>query len=573
MAGSPYAIVITNGSESGSGLDNYDVSYVDGALTVNKAALTVTANDDTKVYDAVAYSGGNGVSYSGFVNGENEGVLGGSVVYGGSSQGAVNVGTYDITASGLTSDNYDISYDPGQLSITTAALLLVAADNQSKTYGSTFTFNGTEFSTTGLLGGDTVTGADITSDGAVSTATVGDYDIDISNATGTGLSNYTIQYQKGTFTVNKADLELTADSTSKIYGDTKTFNGTEFSVTNGTLFNGDTVDSVALTSAGADASADVAGSPYAIVITNGSESGSGLDNYNVTYVDGALTVNPARLLVTADDKAKVYGDADPALTYQVTGLKNGDLVGDVFSGDLTRDPGEDVGPVYAITQGSLGLTSSNYDIASFTNGQLVISPRELIVAADPKTKVFGNPDPALTYQTSGLQFGDTAGSVLSGDLTRDPGEDVGAYAITQGTVGLTSQNYFLTYVGNTLTITPLAPAPNPEVPFIAFDPLGRPIISVANQAIVLDEPFEPVEVLDVNTDVSIAANGPATPEVLAGLTPAAGGEGQTVAEQVAAVEPAAGGNEEGGQAQEDDENDLSCANAFFENKPCRADRP
>ena len=47
-------------------------------------------------------------------------------------------------------------------------------------------------------------------------------------------------------------------------------------------------------------------------------------NYTLTFVDGQLQINKATLLVTADDKSKTYGDADPALSYQVSGLKNGD---------------------------------------------------------------------------------------------------------------------------------------------------------------------------------------------------------------------------------------------------------
>ena len=85
---------------------------------MNKAALTVTANNASKVYDGNAYSGGNGVSYSGFVNSETPSVLSGSVSYGGSAQGAVNAGTYAITASGLSSGNYDISYVGGTLTVT-----------------------------------------------------------------------------------------------------------------------------------------------------------------------------------------------------------------------------------------------------------------------------------------------------------------------------------------------------------------------------------------------------------------------------------------------------------------------
>src|SRR5207248_2155579 len=48
VAGSPYAIVAS--AASGSGLGNYVVSYVDGKLTVDKKALTVTASDRSKSY-------------------------------------------------------------------------------------------------------------------------------------------------------------------------------------------------------------------------------------------------------------------------------------------------------------------------------------------------------------------------------------------------------------------------------------------------------------------------------------------------------------------------------------------
>ncbi|WP_426770467.1 MBG domain-containing protein, partial [Pseudomonas aeruginosa] len=51
-------------------------------------------------------------------------------------------------------------------------------------------------------------------------------------------------------------------------------------------------------------------------------------------------------------KTKVYGDADPSLTYQVSGLKNGDSAGSILTGGLNRVAGENVG-VYGINQGDL----------------------------------------------------------------------------------------------------------------------------------------------------------------------------------------------------------------------------
>jgi MSHA biogenesis protein MshQ len=86
-------------------------------VTLVKAALTITANNDSKTYTGVAYSGGNGVVYSGFVNSETSSVLAGTLSYGGTAQGAVNVGSYAITPGGLTSANYTISYVNGTLTI------------------------------------------------------------------------------------------------------------------------------------------------------------------------------------------------------------------------------------------------------------------------------------------------------------------------------------------------------------------------------------------------------------------------------------------------------------------------
>ncbi len=45
-----------------------------------------------------------------------------------------------------------------------------------------------------------------------------------------------------------------------------------------------------------------------------------------------MTITKALLNVIADAKTKVYGDADPSLTYQVSGLKNGDTAGAVLNG-------------------------------------------------------------------------------------------------------------------------------------------------------------------------------------------------------------------------------------------------
>src|SRR5205823_1054035 len=168
-------------------------------------------------------------------------------------------------------------------------------------------------------------------------------------------------------------------------------------------------------------------------------------NYVLTYKGANLTIGTRPVEITADAKSKTYGDADPALTYQIT---NGTLAySDHFTGSLARAAGQDVGD-YAITQGTVAL-SPNY-VLTYKGAKLTIGVRPVEISADAKNKTYGDPDPALTYKiTKGsLAYSDA----VSGGLTRDAGKAIGDYAITQGTVALSS-NYALTYVGAKLTIT------------------------------------------------------------------------------------------------------------------------
>ena len=75
-------------------------------------------------------------------------------------------------------------------------------------------------------------------------------------------------------------------------------------------------------------------------------------------------------------------------------------------------------------------------------------------APDGFTKVYGAADLPLTYRVTGLQSSDTAASVLKGGPARDPGEHVGAYKVTQGTLASLSTNYTLKFTGGTLGVTP-----------------------------------------------------------------------------------------------------------------------
>ncbi len=176
------------------------------------------------------------------------------------------------------------------------------------------------------------------------------------------------------------------------------------------------------------------------------QEGDGTTYDAATPVEQNLLVNPKAITVTVDaDQGKVYGAVDPALTYDFTPALES---GDEFSGELMRNPGEDV-DVYAIKRGTLSA-GENYEL-DFISANFSITAKPITVTADAgQSKVFGEKDPTFTYDVSpALEDGDE----FSGKLSRDPGEDAGTYSLTQGTLSA-GTNYDLSFVGADFSIIP-----------------------------------------------------------------------------------------------------------------------
>ena len=169
------------------------------------------------------------------------------------------------------------------------------------------------------------------------------------------------------------------------------------------------------------------------------------DTYDFRYVDNDLTITPKPITVTSDTKSKVYGTADPVLTYRTS--SGALLSSDSFSGNLTRTSGENAGD-YDISQGTL-TAGTNYHI-TYIPTKLTITAKPITVTADAKSKVYGTADPALSYTfTPALVRSEDS---FSGSLSRVTGENVSTYAISQGTL-TAGGNYNITYIGNNFTIT------------------------------------------------------------------------------------------------------------------------
>ena len=223
----PQTVTLNGASLTGSDASDYSlVTPITTTATINQAPLTITANNDSGTYGTTPPPGLNGVSYTGFVDGQTSSVLTTLPTVTTTATSTSPVGSYPITGTGAVDPNYAISYEPGTYTVTPAALTVTATSIPSKVYGTTAKLTYTE---NGLVNSDTITSVTETSAGAVKTANVGSYPIDISNAVGTGLSNYNINYVDGTLTVTTSPAK--ANATIHVTGYDVTYNGLAHSAT------------------------------------------------------------------------------------------------------------------------------------------------------------------------------------------------------------------------------------------------------------------------------------------------------------------------------------------------------
>ncbi|MEI6048213.1 MAG: MBG domain-containing protein, partial [Bacteroidota bacterium] len=200
-AGEPVgSYAITTGTLTAG--SNYSLSIAaTPTFSITTRPLTIAAGKKTKEYDGEVLSGGYTVTYNGFITGQTESVLDGTLGFTGTAILATNVGDYVITPGGLTSGNYDISFVNGALDITRKVLTITAV-NKSKCY------DGAECNSftviyDGFVNGETEAALDgtLTFTGAATTA-VNEGTGYVITPGGLTSGNYYITYRNGELTVN-----------------------------------------------------------------------------------------------------------------------------------------------------------------------------------------------------------------------------------------------------------------------------------------------------------------------------------------------------------------------------------
>ncbi|WP_244472830.1 MBG domain-containing protein, partial [Methylobacterium sp. Leaf104] len=352
---------------SGGGLSANDGNYVfvqaagnATALTVDPALLTVTG---TRTYDATTGFRFGQLTVSGGVVGEALTLTAGSGIAA-SADAGTHAGSH-LTGLGLSvaggnglASNYRLPAT-GTLTITPATVTVTAQGGRS-VYGDTPV--GPGLSATGLAGGQDVgvlTGLS-SSFGLDGRSAAGSYTLTVTGRLGNG--NYRLgAIEAGTYTIDRRPPTVTADALTRVYGAADPVLG--YTLGGRGLVNGDRLSGGLLTAATAGSGVG----RYAIV--QGTLAASA--DYAVSYRGADLTVAARPITVTADPQVRVYGAADPVLTYGVGGL--GLVAGDRLTGALATAAEADSMPgAYAITQGSLSAPA-DYRL-SFVGAELTVLP-------------------------------------------------------------------------------------------------------------------------------------------------------------------------------------------------------
>ncbi len=396
---------------SGASSKNYSFNYINGNLTINKAPLIISVVDTSRYYGYPDPTDTQFI-YNGFKNNETYSVLTTMPIAAASDLPSLSAGSHDtIIVSGASASNYAISYIGGKLEITKAPLTATALDT-SRIYGDANPNFRIKYE--GFKNGETVSAltslpsaySTATASTAVGTATI--------SVSGGSASNYLFNYNTGTLTINKASLTLTIRDTTRIYGDADP----NFRATFSGFKNGENSSNISFTLFSYESYYAQAGSTNPISAYN-----VFADNYDITTVNGTLTIEKAPLTVTVHDTSRIYGNVNPTFRITYSGFKNGE------SADNQAPPSGGEGPVITLSYSPIMPTVScaadfltnaatdndiivsdgdfpNYTL-SYVNAKLTIEKAVLIVTANDTSRLYGNPDPAFRISYSGFKNNET----------------------------------------------------------------------------------------------------------------------------------------------------------------------
>ena len=412
------------------------------SYTIEKVRLLVTANSTVIDYGTAPMN--DGVSFLGFVNGEDIDDLDGALTYTHTYRQFDDVGEYTITPGGLTSDNYDISFLPGTLEVRPRTVTLTWHNTEGRIYADD---EGAITATvSNAVNGDrigvTVTGGELTAGTHTAAAT---------GLTGDKAKNYqlstvdadrTVQY-----TVAQAAQTLTfaqQGSLTRTYGDDAFSNAASNNRRDGgSITYASSRESVATVASDGTVTIHAAGE--ATITATAAETA----NYQQSAASYTLRVSPKGVTITGlQAESKTY-DGTAAAVITGTPALSGLMAGDDVTVDAARaaaafaDADAGTGKTVLLSGYALtGADAANYTLIAQPTGITAdITKAAITVTPDAgQGKTYGEDEPTLTFTVSAAANGESP--AFDGALTRASGENADSYAIAIGSLKLADRGAF-----------------------------------------------------------------------------------------------------------------------------------
>ncbi len=414
-------------------------AYIPYKYTIKPVKVKAKVNSTSRTYGEA--NPNFTITYSGFVNGEDESVLTSKPLATTTANEKSAVGTYPITISGGKAQNYTFEYEQGELTVNKASLGVQVMD-ASKVYGTdnpTFTMG-----YSGLKNNETVpewTTKPTFTTTATKASGAGSYDVTVTCEP----KNYEIiSNTPGKLTITKAPLTVKANNVSMDYCGTMP----TYSYTYSGFVNGDTENALTTKpSMATEATATSNAGTYAIT-----PEGAQSNNYDFTYTAGTLTIKQRPLMVKANSASRLYGEENPTFTVEYSGFVNNETkaVLDVEPTTITTANIQSKAGTYDIRVS--GGQAKNYTL-NYQNGQLTITPRPLKAFVGNYERPYGQDNPTFIIEYEGLVGNDTGYSLQTQPMVRTTAtktSNVGTYPIE--VTGGYSPNYMLSYGSGQLTI-------------------------------------------------------------------------------------------------------------------------
>ena len=379
-------ILDSNGADVTS---DYVVQYAPGTITVIKRAITIKTFDKSKVYDGTPLTCKEYEISQGELA-ENQIVdcnVSGSIVGVGTKENSVSAIVRDADGNDKT-DNYEISYVLGSLSVTERPITIVSG-SKSKIYdGTPLTCEDYEIKSGEVISIHTieyksvssVTDAGETENRAIAKIVDGD-GVDVSG-------NYSVEIVCGKLSVEKRRLSVVSADATKTY-DGKPLIKEECRVSDDTpLVDGETLSSDRYSSV---TDAGVYENKFSVAVTDGNGLVKTAD-YEIEFTYGTLKIIPLTITVTTLTKHRSY-NGQP-LTSDDYSFKSDNKILDIHdytvqkTGEIT-----DVGSVentakIEVTEKSTGRdVSANYEF-DYMFGDLIVTPRALAVQSKNAEKYY-----------------------------------------------------------------------------------------------------------------------------------------------------------------------------------------